>query len=376
MTPSKAERSNAQTAGHILGSIKPKDLEGHLKKRFEHVRHCVETKSEERLLPILLRGSPGIGKSDIIRMAAKKADFSFVDIRLAQMEPVDVRGFPFVVNGQMVWLAPTGAQDMMKSDFGVFVLEEMASAPPAVQVPIYQMVLDHRIGDLQIKPGWFFIATGNKATDKAIVSPLSSALVSRFKHMELTCSFENWRPWAIKNGVAEEVLGYLERQTDQLFEEPRRETPYTCPRSWTKLSMELKAYGEDFQCRDAEAIVGPRAITWWAYKDVYKSLTCAKDIAEGNSVEVPKEPDRFYALISCLRSYYRENPKKYAPGLLNYLAHLAEKEQKDLKNYGATLLQDMYLINPGAIVHKDHLDLYKKVSALYAAVGGVGMGYK
>lgn len=42
-----------------------------------------------QLVPIL-RGSPGIGKSDIYRQIAKKHNLLLIDIRLAQCDPTDL----------------------------------------------------------------------------------------------------------------------------------------------------------------------------------------------------------------------------------------------------------------------------------------------
>ena len=40
-------------------------------------------------------GSPGVGKSDIIRNLAVELNMVFVDVRLAQMESQDLLGLPY-----------------------------------------------------------------------------------------------------------------------------------------------------------------------------------------------------------------------------------------------------------------------------------------
>ena len=44
--------------------------------------------------PSMTWGAPGIGKSDIIRKVVAQAGIEIVDVRLAQREPVDMRGLP------------------------------------------------------------------------------------------------------------------------------------------------------------------------------------------------------------------------------------------------------------------------------------------
>ena len=42
----------------------------------------------------MLWGPPGIGKSTIIREITEEMGIGFIDVRLAQREPVDIRGLP------------------------------------------------------------------------------------------------------------------------------------------------------------------------------------------------------------------------------------------------------------------------------------------
>ena len=40
--------------------------------------------------PVMLHGSPGIGKSDVVRQLAKQRNVQLIDLRLSQMDPVDL----------------------------------------------------------------------------------------------------------------------------------------------------------------------------------------------------------------------------------------------------------------------------------------------
>ncbi len=46
-------------------------------------------------LPVMMWGSPGIGKSDIVRQVAAARSRKVRDIRLALLDPTDLRGIPF-----------------------------------------------------------------------------------------------------------------------------------------------------------------------------------------------------------------------------------------------------------------------------------------
>lgn len=47
-----------------------------------------------KLPPLMVWGAPGIGKSSIMRGVAEELGIGFIDVRLAQREPVDIRGLP------------------------------------------------------------------------------------------------------------------------------------------------------------------------------------------------------------------------------------------------------------------------------------------
>ena len=44
--------------------------------------------------PLMIWGPPGIGKSTFIRTLCEENEIGFIDVRLAQREPVDIRGLP------------------------------------------------------------------------------------------------------------------------------------------------------------------------------------------------------------------------------------------------------------------------------------------
>ena len=54
----------------------------------------------------MVASSPGMGKSDIIRTIADKFNLKVIDFRVSQCEPVDMQGYPGVVNGRMTFHIP------------------------------------------------------------------------------------------------------------------------------------------------------------------------------------------------------------------------------------------------------------------------------
>ena len=49
----------------------------------------------EQKVPTFLWGAPGVGKSSIVKQIAEAQGLEFIDLRLALMDPTDLKGIPF-----------------------------------------------------------------------------------------------------------------------------------------------------------------------------------------------------------------------------------------------------------------------------------------
>ena len=83
--------------------------------------------------PTLVRGAPGVGKSTIVKSVAAELGIDFIDMRLSEMERVDVAGLPSVDKGTTIWNVPSILPQNSKSK-GILLLDEITAAPADVQV--------------------------------------------------------------------------------------------------------------------------------------------------------------------------------------------------------------------------------------------------
>ena len=60
------------------------------------ITNIVSKLIKERL-PVFIWGAPGIGKSSIVKSIAKDMDLEFIDLRLALLDPTDLKGIPFLI---------------------------------------------------------------------------------------------------------------------------------------------------------------------------------------------------------------------------------------------------------------------------------------
>lgn len=193
--------------------------------------------------PVFIWGPPGIGKSEVVAEVAEELGGLLIDLRMAQMDLTDIRGIPFYNKdtGKMDWAPPVDLPDEeTASQYPIVVLflDEMNSAAPAVQASGYQLILNRRVGKYKLPDNVVIVAGGNRESDKGVTYRQPAPLANRFLHLEMRCDFDSWQNWALMKGVNEEVLGYLMRNKQDLYDNPANSTSraFATPRSWTFVS--------------------------------------------------------------------------------------------------------------------------------------------
>jgi hypothetical protein len=272
--------------------------------------------------PTMLHGSPGVGKSQVVKQVADKKGMKFIDLRLSQLDPVDLRGVPSIKNGQTTWNAP---DFLPKDGTGVLFLDEINSAAQATQAASYQLVLDRKLGDYEMPPGWAIIAAGNRTSDRAIVNQMSTALRNRFTHLTYEVNNEDWCDWALKNKIESEVIGFIRFRPMLLNEfEPRGGTKeekdrlqrmkdanaFATPRSWEYMSRVLgKKPSADIEYEIYSGIVGEGpAAEFMGFLKYYRDLPNLDAVLMNpGKAPVPTEPATLYALSTGLAAKATED---------------------------------------------------------------------
>src|SRR5713226_7324319 len=110
--------------------------------------------------PVFIWGSPGVGKSAVVRQLAKELAIPLQDVRALLLDPVDLRGLPFLgADGRSKWATP---EFLPESGSGILFLDELNAAPAMVQASCYQLVLDRKVGEYSLPEGWAIVAAGNR----------------------------------------------------------------------------------------------------------------------------------------------------------------------------------------------------------------------
>ena len=212
----------------------------------------------ERLLrtpnapPVYLEGAPGIGKSSVVHAVSAKLSLPVLDVRAAYLTPPDLIGLPALErdSGRTVYYLPEFLP--LPDTSGLLVLEELPSAAPAIQVALYQLLLDRRVGwRYELPAGWRVVATGNRLED-GYAHPLSNATATRLLRLELRADLEEFSIWALEHRLHPMVLSFVGRNPQLLHARNEVSPHHPNPRTWAFASAVLKAFVGDMNSADLE----------------------------------------------------------------------------------------------------------------------------
>lgn len=137
-------------------------------------------------VPPLLWGPPGIGKSSMIEALAEKLGMHCEVVIASLREPADFAGMPVVRDDGTVALAPPAwARRLEAAGGGLLFLDEVTTAPPAVQAALLRVVIERVVGDLQLPKGVKVIAAANPPEQAAGGYDLAPPLANRFLHLHM-----------------------------------------------------------------------------------------------------------------------------------------------------------------------------------------------
>jgi len=275
-------------------------------------------------LPVMMWGSPGIGKSALVKQVGVSQQRPVFDVRLALLDPTDLRGIPFYnpdtntaewaqasilpqVGGKdlVVEIKKDGKEVFGKQENAILFLDEINAAPPVVQAAAYQLVLDRRIGDYILPDNVSLIAAGNREGDKAVTFKMPTPLLNRFIHLEFEVEFEDWHEWAVLHGVEADIVGFLNFQKSKLnqFDAQSKSRAFPTPRSWEFASRVLdRSIPNNILRHLIAGCVGEgAAIEFMSYREVYLKLPNPADVLDGKVKKMPtNELSAGYAMITSL----------------------------------------------------------------------------
>ena len=244
-------------------------------------------------------GPPGVGKSEVQKQVTEELGIGFIDTRLSQMDPTDLKGLPYVTpEGYSSYALPSFLPQLERDGpNGILFLDELNTAPMIMQAAGYQLVLDGKLGDYTLPPGWVVNGAGNRAEDRAIATRMSTALGTRFGHLDFDVDNLEWKQHSIKSGIDNRILSFMEFRPDQLHNQDTSKRTFPTPRTWSMLNKHLPFVTPENEYLTYASFVGEGAAgEFSAYVKLARDLPHIDTIlAEPTRIPVPTSPSIIYA---------------------------------------------------------------------------------
>jgi len=257
----------------------------------------------KKRLPVFIWGAPGIGKSSIVKQIAKSQNLEFIDLRLSLLDPTDLKGIPFfnADTKEGVWAKPSFLPSVEGSK-GILFLDEINTAPPAVQASAYQLVLDRKVGEYELPEGWSIVAAGNRENDRGVVYKMPPPLANRFVHFEMEVDFNDWKSWAYSVNIESSIIAYLAYDKSMLFtfDASSNEKSFATPRSWEYVDKIIKSDIESNLILDSisGAVGREAAIGYLSFKKVMHSLPDLNHILDGTLTRIEEDDPKIVMALA------------------------------------------------------------------------------
>jgi hypothetical protein len=257
-------------------------------------------------------GRSGIGKSQAVRQIAGEYGIGFIDLRLSQLESVDLRGLPVpdLEHNTARWLPPEFLPfegiPRFKDSSGILLLDEFNRARPDVLQAAFQLVLDRQVGLHRLLDSWFIVAAGNLGDeDNTDVVEMDAALKNRFIHLTIDVDADAWISWAKERFLNPDIIDFIRNRPDYLYYMPNTEdTVFVSPRSWEKFS-DILAQNPLVDPLELSALLGPDIIASVAapfvkYLELRQTVS-GRDVVYGYGPDIERrirrlQRDQLYSL--------------------------------------------------------------------------------
>ncbi len=262
---------------------------------------------------ILIKGAPGIGKTQIVMQAAKEAGADLIISHPAVSDPTDYKGLPSKsADGSHADFLPFGEtwKAIQAKKLTVWFLDDLGQASESVQKALMQLLLGRRLNGQRLSDDVIFCGATNDVNQRSGVSGLIEPVKSRWDSIiSLDVSLDDWTKWALLNKMPVELIAFLRTKLEVLndFQPTKELTNSPCPRTWASVGKRI-ARGIDAKTPGAfelfSGAVGQGAATeLMAFLELAKEAPSIDAILANPETEaIPEKPSLKYLVASGLAS--------------------------------------------------------------------------
>ncbi len=318
-------------------------------------------------VPTLAWGPPGVGKTATVTMLADRLGLPLEVVLASIREPSDFSGLPVIRSEGVRMEPPAWARRLAQAGQGLLFLDEISTAPPAVQSALLRVVLERVVGELALPPGVAVVASANPPDQTVGGWDLSAPLANRFCHLFWSLDHRSWvegmiRGWSVIDlpilppawlaSIAEKqgiVASFIRHRPNLLLQIPRDEgqagKAWPSPRSWDMAARLLAA--ADAVHADLDVVaplvagsVGEGAcLEFFAWRRDLDLLDPEEVLADPTGLRLPDRGDQAFAVLAAVitAAVNKLTEERWAAAWC-VLAQAAQQGRKDIAAVAAKKL--------------------------------------
>jgi hypothetical protein len=264
--------------------------------------------------PVLLLGDPGIGKTSIVSDVAKENGLKLVTLLGSLIEPTDVGGIPFCVDGSVQRL-PLEEIRQAAAEPCLLFLDELTCAPRSVSAAMLRLMLERVAGGTKLHPKTVVFAAANPSEQAPGGIDLSAPMINRMIALTLRPTLTESATWFLglgrkgsklrQAGVEIGATALASSDIMQISMPKAREAesgPWGSPRAWHTAALAAAESSGSFDGNAVRTVVEGAvgkscAAKFYAVKGIRSQLASVEDII--NNPLRCDVPESFEASIAC-----------------------------------------------------------------------------
>lgn len=216
------------------------------------LKHTLGNKDAQRLV-LMLWGPPGSAKSYSVYLVANMLGLKVYEFRLSMLEPIDVHGIPFEVDGRVRWAIPENLPDPDDNTPCVIYIDEYGQGMVSVQNTMAQILSDRRIGEYRLPENAWVIGSTNRLEDRAGTNKMPSQVANRLVHIDVELDPEESGNYALAQGWDDAIVATLRFRPDlvHMFDPTKDPRAYPTMRTWEYVNIFMQSQPEKIGDRQA-----------------------------------------------------------------------------------------------------------------------------